>query len=71
MPPQDLFFVRALRASEPDFRRAVRRGAGLDKRSVLAATDPRVDPIVSAKPIRRPLSFLAGLFARLFRIVLS
>jgi hypothetical protein len=71
MPPQDLVFLRALPATEPDFLRAVRRGAGFDKRSVLAATDPRVDPMVSAKLIRRPLAFLAGLFARLFGISLS
>jgi hypothetical protein len=71
MPPQDLVILRALLATERDFLRAVRRGAGFDKRSVLAATDPIADPIVSAKLIRRPLSFLAGLFARLFCILLS
>jgi hypothetical protein len=72
MPPQDLFFLRALVVTEPDFPRAERRvagrGAGLDSRSVFAATDPRVDPIVRAKLIRRPSFFLAGLLRRLFSI---
>ena len=80
MPPQDLFFLRALVVTEPDFPRALRRdvgrvaervagrGAGLDSRSVFAATDPRVDPIVRAKLIRRPSFFLAGLLRRLFSI---
>jgi hypothetical protein len=76
MPPQDLFFLRALVVTELDFPRAVRRdagrvagrGAGLDSRSVFAATDPRVDPIVRAKLIRRPSFFLAGLLRRLFSI---
>jgi hypothetical protein len=72
MPPQDLFFLRALSATEPGFLRAVRRVAGrrsgFDRRSVFAATDPRVDPIVRAKLIRRPSFFLAGLLRRLFSI---
>ena len=76
MPPQDLFFLRALVVTEPDFPRALRRdagrvagrGAGFDRRSVFAATDPRVDPIVRAKLIRRPSFFLAGLLRRLFSI---
>ncbi len=76
MPPQDLFFLRALVVTEPDFPRALRRdagrvagrGAGLDSRSVFAATDPRVAPIVRAKLIRRPSFFLAGLLRRLFSI---
>jgi len=76
MPPQDLFFLRALVVTEPDFPRVLRRdagrvagrGAGLDSRSVFAATDPRVAPIVRAKLIRRPSFFLAGLLRRLFSI---
>jgi hypothetical protein len=72
MPPQDLFFLRALFATEPDFLRAVRRvagrRAGFDRTSVFAATDPRVDPIVRAKLIRRLSFFLAGLLRRLFSI---
>ena len=76
MPPQDLFFLRALVVTEPDFPRALRRDAGrvaerragFDRRSVFAATDPRVAPIVRAKLIRRPSFFLAGLLRRLFSI---
>ena len=65
-PPQDLFFLRDLRANKRDFLPALRRGAGLDKRSVLATTVPRVDPIVCVRLVRRPLFFLAGLRTRLF-----
>src|SRR5260221_14573626 len=76
MLPQDLFLLRALVVTEPDFPRALRRdagrvagrGAGFDRRSVFAATDPRVAPIVRAKLIRRPSFFLAGLLRRLFSI---
>jgi hypothetical protein len=76
MPPQDLFFLRALCANEADFlRRAVRvaaraagRAARFEKTSVFAATDPSVDPIDRAKLIRIPCSFLARLVARLFSI---
>jgi hypothetical protein len=76
MRPQDLFFLPALPATEPAFLRTVRRVAGsvaerlagFDRRSVFAATDPSVDPIVRAKLISRPSSFLAGLLPRLFCI---
>src|ERR1700676_2510654 len=72
-PSQDLFLLRDLRANKRDFLPAVRRGrgAGFDKRSVLATTVPRVDPIVCARRVRRPLFFLSGLRTRLFSILLS
>jgi hypothetical protein len=65
MPPSGLILFENFLVIEPDFLLAVRRRAGFDKMSVFAAIVPRVDPIVRAKFIRRPLSFLAALLTLL------
>jgi hypothetical protein len=68
---QALFFFRVFFTRETDtldFRLAVRRPAGLDMLSVFATTLPSVEPMVSARLARRPLSFLAAFLTRLFSI---